>query len=229
MKIESRHKVKIVLIPNKYLETPHYKLERIKHDDPRLEEPEVSYKLAEQSDVDMSFSKRQKEPVKPAQEAIVKNIPEGMPAPVVDHSPVPAVAEKGFFDRLLGFFGIGKTEAPAEPAGKQPSRNGRKGRNGERSRSRSRRVKHVRKRAGQHSRQWLPRPSMRMPLPTTVPKTGRQRRTRGEKGEQRQREERKQARSEENAVKAGSFGNRCRETGSDCTGSGIRSHPDRCR
>lgn len=201
MKIESRHKVKIVLIPNKYLETPHYKLERIKHDDPRLEEPEVSYKLAEQSDVDMSFSKRQKEPVKPAQEAIVKNIPEGMPAPVVDHSPVPAVAEKGFFDRLLGFFGIGKTEAPAEPAGKQPSRNGRKGRNGERSRSRSRRGEAREEKSRTAQPAVASSSEHEDAAATTVPKTGRQRRTRGEKGEQRQREERKQARSEENAVK----------------------------
>lgn len=77
MKVENRHKVEIVLIPNTHLETPHYKLERIKHDDPRLEEPQVSYKLAEQSDDDMSFAKRQKEPVKPVQEAMVKNIPEG--------------------------------------------------------------------------------------------------------------------------------------------------------
>lgn len=199
MKIESRHKVKIVLIPNKYLETPHYKLERIKHDDPRLEEPEVSYKLAEQSDIDMSFSKRQKEPVKPHQEAIVKNIPEGMPAPVVDHSPTPVAAEKGFFDRLLGFFGIGKTDTPEAPAEKQTARNGRKSKNGERSRNRGRRseTREEKNRAVQSAGISSPEQDE---TTTAVSKNGRPRKTRGEKGE-RQREERKQARIEENGVK----------------------------
>ncbi|MDO9216716.1 MAG: Rne/Rng family ribonuclease, partial [Lacisediminimonas sp.] len=36
LKIETRHRVSVIMIPNKHLETPHYKLERIKHDDPRL-------------------------------------------------------------------------------------------------------------------------------------------------------------------------------------------------
>jgi ribonuclease E len=38
LKIETRHRITIILVPNKHLETPHYKLERIKHDDPRLED-----------------------------------------------------------------------------------------------------------------------------------------------------------------------------------------------
>ncbi len=198
MKIESRHKVKIVLIPNKYLETPHYRLERIKHDDPRLEEPEVSYKLAEQPDIDMSFSKRQKEPLKPPQEAMVKNIPEGMPAPVVNHSPAPVATEKGFFDRLLNFFGIGKAESPEEPAEKQPARNGRKSKNGERSRNRGRRTE---------SREEKNRTAQAAAVSqehdeavAAVPKNGRQRRVRSEKGE-RQREDRKQSRNDENIMK----------------------------
>lgn len=111
MKAEALHQVEIVLIPNKYLETPHYKLERIKHDDPRLEEHQLSYKLAEEIDQDMNFSKRLKEPQKPHQEAIVKNIPEGLPAPVVKHTThTTSKEEAGFFVRLLGFLGIGATK-----------------------------------------------------------------------------------------------------------------------
>ena len=34
--MEARLKVEIVLIPNKYIETPHYKMERLRHDDERL-------------------------------------------------------------------------------------------------------------------------------------------------------------------------------------------------
>ncbi|WP_394781528.1 ribonuclease E/G, partial [Undibacterium sp.] len=74
LKIENRHRVTVILIPNKHLETPHYKLERLKHDDPRLEEAHVSYAMAEQADTDIGYSKRQKEDVKPRQEAMVKSI-----------------------------------------------------------------------------------------------------------------------------------------------------------
>ncbi|MFY7954850.1 MAG: ribonuclease E/G, partial [Burkholderiaceae bacterium] len=50
LKIETRHRVTVILIPNKHLETPHYKLERIKHDDPRLDDLQASYKMAEEAD-----------------------------------------------------------------------------------------------------------------------------------------------------------------------------------
>src|SRR6266404_4952852 len=42
-KIESRFKVNVVLIPNKHLDTPHYKLERLRHDDARLDDPRASW------------------------------------------------------------------------------------------------------------------------------------------------------------------------------------------
>ena len=40
-KMEARLKVEMVLIPNKHIETPHYGLERLRHDDERLGGPEV--------------------------------------------------------------------------------------------------------------------------------------------------------------------------------------------
>lgn len=200
MKVENRHKVEIVLIPNKYLETPHYKLERIKHDDPRLEEPQSSYKLAEQNDVDMSFAKRQKEPAKPVQEAMVKNIPEGMPAPVIERKP--AEESQGFFSKLLGIFGIGKEETPAEPAEK-PSRNAtRKGRNNDRSRNRNRTRNEREDKARAPA---VPAAPVAAASPeaddSETASTGnakRGRRTRNDRND-RQREDRKQARNEENA------------------------------
>src|ERR1700744_1003078 len=48
-KIESRFKVNVVLIPNKHLDTPHYKLERLRHDDARLDDPRASWKMAEEA------------------------------------------------------------------------------------------------------------------------------------------------------------------------------------
>ncbi|WP_026075786.1 ribonuclease E/G [Noviherbaspirillum massiliense] len=120
LKIETRHRVTIILIPNKHLETPHYKLERIKTDDPRLEETQASYAMAEQAETDISYNKRQKEEVRPRQEAVVKGITPDQPAPIVERKPVeptPAVmapAEEGFFSRMFGFFR--KKAVPPAPA-----------------------------------------------------------------------------------------------------------------
>jgi ribonuclease E len=122
LKIETRHRVAIILIPNKHLETPHYKLERIKHDDPRLEESHASYDMAEQADTDISYSKRQKEEAKPRQEAMVKGITPDQPAPVVERKPVEAApvavapAEQGFFSRMFGFFRKKPVAPAAAPA-----------------------------------------------------------------------------------------------------------------
>ena len=206
MKVENRHKVDIVLIPNKYLETPHYKLERIKHDDPRLEEPQLSYQLAEETEIDMSFAKRQKEPAKPVQEAMVKNIPEGIPAaPVVERKPVEE--EKGFFSKLLGIFGIGKEETPAEPAEKPAKNTARKGRNNDRNRNRTR------NRSERDDKTRTPAAAPATPVATAAPETEeaesantgnakRGRRTKNTDKSDRQREDRKPARNDENAQPA---------------------------
>ena len=125
LKIENRHRIAVILIPNKHLDTPHYKLERIKHDDPRLEDSQASYTLAEQAETDMAYSKRQKEEAKPRQEAMVKTITPDQPAPLVERkptetvikavpAPAPAPAEMGFFEKLISFF-RGKPEAAPVP------------------------------------------------------------------------------------------------------------------
>ncbi|MEF9928165.1 MAG: Rne/Rng family ribonuclease, partial [Massilia sp.] len=133
LKIENRHRITVILIPNKHLDTPHYKLERIKHDDPRLEDAHASYAMAESADTDMAYAKRQKEEAKPRQEAVVKTITPAQPAPLVDRSeaakpvkpaaapsvavPVAApVEEEGFFAKLRNFF-FGKPE----PKGAAPA------------------------------------------------------------------------------------------------------------
>ncbi|EJL88942.1 ribonuclease, Rne/Rng family [Herbaspirillum sp. CF444] len=119
LKIETRHRVTVIMIPNKHLETPHYKLERIKHDDPRLDDAQASYAMAEQAETDIGYSKRQKEDLKPRQEAVVKGITPDQPAPIVERKvaapvePVPTLApESGFFSKIWSFF----RAKPAEPA-----------------------------------------------------------------------------------------------------------------
>ncbi|WP_034300132.1 Rne/Rng family ribonuclease [Herbaspirillum sp. RV1423] len=119
LKIETRHRVTVIMIPNKHLETPHYKLERIKHDDPRLDDTQASYAMAEQAETDIGYSKRQKEDVKPRQEAVVKGITPDQPAPIVERKvvaapePLPTLApESGFFSKIWSFF----RAKPAETA-----------------------------------------------------------------------------------------------------------------
>ena len=47
-KIEFKQRINVLMVPNKTLETPNYKLERLKHDDPRLDNIDASYKLADE-------------------------------------------------------------------------------------------------------------------------------------------------------------------------------------
>jgi len=62
IKIETRFKVNVLMIPNKHLETPHYKLERLRHDDPRLDDQKASYVMAEEAarelETDTTVSKK---------------------------------------------------------------------------------------------------------------------------------------------------------------------------
>ncbi|MES2741933.1 MAG: Rne/Rng family ribonuclease [Pseudomonadota bacterium] len=153
LKIEQRHRIGVILIPNKHLETPHYKLERIKHDDPRLDDAEASYKLAENAETDMAYSKRQKEDAKPRQEAMVKTITPDQPAPMVERKPVEAVkpvpvwtpppAPESLLDKIINFFRPKKEQevapAPAAIVSAKPVPSAERGdRNGRGPRARNR-------------------------------------------------------------------------------------------
>ena len=50
------------MVPNKSMDTPHYKLERLKHDDARLESMEASYKLADEVEDVTTVTRRSQEP-----------------------------------------------------------------------------------------------------------------------------------------------------------------------
>ncbi|CDY73752.1 Ribonuclease E [Caballeronia glathei] len=144
-KIESRFKVNVVLIPNKHLETPHYKLERLRHDDARLDEPRASWKMAVEAaselESETGYSKRTEE-VKPKQEAAVKGITPEKPAPSAPVKPVQAEvpaaapvavtpASGGFIGWLKNLFGMQPVAKPAPapvvetPAPARPQRESR--------------------------------------------------------------------------------------------------------
>ncbi|MFZ6801155.1 Rne/Rng family ribonuclease [Undibacterium sp. Di24W] len=146
LKIENRHRVTAILIPNKHLETPHYKLDRLKHDDPRLEEAHVSYAMAEQADTDIGYSKRQKDDVKPRQEAVVKSITPDT-APIVERKPAPVstpvkeASSGGLFAGIAKFFssifGASESKAPVVEEKPKHSRDKQGDRNRQRNRGRN--------------------------------------------------------------------------------------------
>jgi ribonuclease E len=93
-KLEARLRVSIVLIPNKFLETPHYKVERLRHDDERLEAAKASFERAEAPPTEVVYgaAPSEGERPKPKQEAVVRGIIPQTPAPVVAPPPVAAPA-----------------------------------------------------------------------------------------------------------------------------------------
>ncbi|RYG31136.1 MAG: Rne/Rng family ribonuclease, partial [Burkholderiales bacterium] len=57
-KIELKQRVTVLLVPNKHLETPNYKLERLRHDDPRLENLQASYTMIEEPTDEVGITRR---------------------------------------------------------------------------------------------------------------------------------------------------------------------------
>ena len=156
-KIELRQRVAVVLVPNKTLETPHYKLERLKHDDPRLDALAASYKLAETFEDPTVVTRRSQEPTN-RQQPVIKGVLHDAPAPIAPPAAQPAARPmpgghpaypggqpasfmawlKLWLQNLFG--GHPAAPAPAaDPAGKprEASRNGQRRDNNRNSRNRN--------------------------------------------------------------------------------------------
>lgn len=114
-KLETRHKIEVVLIPNRHLDTPHYKIERLRHDDARLELAKSSYELAEQPEETDGYQKREEGEVKARPKAIVKGILPAQPAPaaLATNSPANANPPQGFLEKLFGWLSAKPSPAPA--------------------------------------------------------------------------------------------------------------------
>src|SRR5450631_473370 len=78
-KIEMKQRVTVLLVPNKALETPNYRLERLRHDDPRLENLQASYTMIDEPEEEVGITRREK--AKPKQEPVIKGILPETPAP----------------------------------------------------------------------------------------------------------------------------------------------------
>jgi ribonuclease E len=151
-KIELQQRINVLLVPNKSLETPHYKLERLKHDDPRLDRIEASYKMAEEIEDATTVTRRSQEPTN-KQTPVIKGVLPDAPAPVAPPKPeapvaavkpvakaaaaapvaAPAVAASGgFFGWLKNLFGGAAAEPVAAPAVTQEEKAREARRDGER-------------------------------------------------------------------------------------------------
>jgi len=145
-KIELQQRISVLLVPNKSLETPHYKLERLKHDDPRLDRIEASYKMAEIVEDATTVTRRSQEPTN-KQTPVIKGVLPDAPAPVAPvkveapaaakpakaAAPVKtAAASGGFFGWLKSLFGGSTEEAKPAVAGKKDEKT-REGHNSERN------------------------------------------------------------------------------------------------
>jgi ribonuclease E len=151
-KIELQQRINVLLVPNKSLETPHYKLERLKHDDPRLDRIEASYKMAEEIEDATTVTRRSQEPTN-KQTPVIKGVLPDAPAPIAPAKPeAPVAAAKpvakaataapvaapaaaasgGFFGWLKNLFGGAAAEPVAAPAVKQDERAREGRRDGER-------------------------------------------------------------------------------------------------
>jgi ribonuclease E len=125
-KIELKQRITVLLVPNRHLETPNYKLERLRHDDPRLENIRASYSMIEEPSDEVEISRREKS-VKPRPEPVIKGVlpdqpapppPAPAPAPVAAAAvaPPPVVAPALAPASSGGFFGWIKSLFSGEPA-----------------------------------------------------------------------------------------------------------------
>jgi ribonuclease E len=155
-KIELKQRINVLMVPNKSLETPNYKLERLKHDDPRLDNITASYKMAEEVEDATAVTRRSQEPTN-RQTPVIKGVLPDAPAPIAPPkpepvaqtplattqpksvSPAPVAVEKGFFGWIKNLFAPAQVAAPApqvspEPPAAEPrsNRDARPGRDGSR-------------------------------------------------------------------------------------------------
>jgi ribonuclease E len=172
-KLEERHDITVVLVPNRHLETPKYEIERLRRQD-EAEEDATSYKLMTAPEP-APLPGRAPAATRPVEQPAVRNIAPSTPAPV-RKEPEPAApavpatpaavkseGEAGFIRRLFSSIFAPRPEQPAStdaasepsteaaqpakaaPAGGNKRSSGREGERSSRGRSRGGRSRGGRK------------------------------------------------------------------------------------
>src|SRR5947208_8189731 len=107
LSIETRFKVNVLLVPNRQLETPNYSIERLRHDDLNLGEPlPASFQLVSQPEEEDVLKQKKEEAREPRQEAVVKGITPGQPAPLpVERAPaIQPVRHENWLTTVMSWF-----------------------------------------------------------------------------------------------------------------------------
>ena len=134
--IELRHKITILLLPNKNLETPAHHIQRLRHDELNQDDMrEPSYKMVDQSLAELPAyaAEQQKNQNRPT--AAIRNIAPAQPAPISMESTTPPerVPEEktGFITKLFSWLsGDNKKKPPVEVARPRTPREPREGARG---------------------------------------------------------------------------------------------------
>ncbi|MDR2000883.1 MAG: Rne/Rng family ribonuclease, partial [Zoogloeaceae bacterium] len=118
-RIELRHRINLVIVPNRQLETPQHEIVRLRHDQLNVDEASVvaSYQMAIKAAEDpYQPPSAQTESRGPKQEAAVKGITPEQPAPVVEPKPKSKAkpepkSEPGIIAKIFAWFSGNKTAA----------------------------------------------------------------------------------------------------------------------
>jgi len=145
-KMEARLKVNLMLIPNKHIETPHHIIERLRHDDPRLEDVKTSFDLLEAPPTNLAWAPKELD-TKTKPEALVKGVTPAQPAPAPTPRPVKSLTsakasedESGGLFKAIGawisklFASEPKAATVAAPTAKETSTRHGRSNNGQRNR-----------------------------------------------------------------------------------------------
>jgi ribonuclease E len=139
--IELRHKITILILPNKHLETPAHQIQRLRHDELNQEDVrEPSYKMVdltlnEQPAYTAEQQKNQNRP-----QAAIRNIAPAQPAPISMESTTPSEPipeeKSGFISKLFSWLsGDTKKKPPVETARPRTPREPREARGNSRRQS----------------------------------------------------------------------------------------------
>ncbi|MCL2875705.1 MAG: Rne/Rng family ribonuclease [Betaproteobacteria bacterium] len=117
-RIELRHKIQLIIVPNRHIETPVHEVTRLRHDQLNQDDKFIaSYQFVQQPDEEIPTGSNRNGDKAMRQEAAVKYIPPlqpsaGMP-PARD---APQAQATGFFARIMQWLGNLSAEKPQEKA-----------------------------------------------------------------------------------------------------------------
>jgi len=129
-RIETRHRVNLLIIPNRHLETPQHEIIRLRHDQLNQEGVTLaSYEMAVKPTEETAAQAAQADAKAPRAEAAVKGITPEQPAPVIA-PPSPAETKRpGLLARILAWFSGGEKTPEAAAPPKKAEKSGRRDRN----------------------------------------------------------------------------------------------------